>query len=109
MGACIAAATSAAANPPHTVDLDAPGAIAALQKSNPALFTKLGSVLHNLMTRDEATIERVVRTAGGTSIERGQVIKTSYPAKAPLWFVLDDTRYVITVTVPDPRQAPKPR
>ena len=98
---CIAVATSAAANPLlRTVDLDRPGALAALERSNPRHFAKLERLLHDTMRRDEATVARFIRTAGATGIHRGNMIKTSYPAKAPLSFTLDDTRYVITVTLP---------
>ena len=93
----------------RTVDLDAPGALEALQKSNPGHFGKLQNLVARTMSRDEASVERIILAAGGSAIHRGHLIRTSYPARAPLSFVLDDVRYVITVTVPDPGFTPKSR
>ena len=81
----------------RTVDLREPGALHALQESNPAHFEKIHRALVALDERPE-------RAEGGwlqTNIDARDVdlsellLKTSYPPKQLLRFTLEDTRYLL--------------
>ncbi len=71
---CVAAMTSPAPAA-GTIDLDAPGALEALARANPAHHTKVRHVSYV------------------------PVVLTSHPAKRRLSFALDDTRYEAVVVL----------
>jgi hypothetical protein len=92
--------------PRHFVDLDKPGALEALQQSNPTHFDKIRQIIRGVAQQADANVPswmlskfnaRVVRYAPNEM--------TTYPQRR-LSFVIDDTNYVVVITpragVPSP-------
>jgi hypothetical protein len=81
------------------VDLDAPGALAKVQRDNPAHFRAITRILQEAPQRKPQTIAGWVRTAFDARMASALLVKTSYPPQARLEFVLDDTEYRALVTL----------
>lgn len=91
---------SAQSTPRRTVDLDAPGALAALQQSNPAHYVKVRTILDDVLRRKDADVPRWLRTRfDARDVSYQPVVLTSYPPKRRLSFALDDTHYLVVITL----------
>jgi hypothetical protein len=91
-------APAAVAGP--TIDLDQPGALAALEQTNPAHHAKVKRILEGVNRRPGAEVPRWMRVAfDARAVEYPPIVLTSHPAKRRLSFALDDTRYVAIVVL----------
>ena len=95
------------------VDLRAPGALDALQRSSPEHYARVGEILERTRRFPEAGPTRWLPAsvnAADVQYTRG-LMKTSYPPKETLRFRLDDVRYTVDVTRHDvaARITPLPR
>lgn len=81
------------------VDLDTPGALARLQQANPAHYRAISEILKEAPYRKPQALSGWVRTAFDAKMASAMLIKTSYPPRARLEFVLDDTEYRALVTL----------
>lgn len=89
---------------PRTVVLDAPGALEALQRSNPAHFDKVRRILDGLLQRPDAEVPRWMEVSfGARDVSYVQVVLTSHPPKRRLSFALDQTRYEAMFTLTNVR------
>ncbi|MGO9572027.1 MAG: hypothetical protein ACLP5H_31280 [Desulfomonilaceae bacterium] len=89
----------------HTVDLDEPGALEALQRDNPAHYEEIHKIMDDLSWKPDSEIpgwiqtHSKVRNFSYTSFRDGSVLLTSYPPKKGLSFTLDGTLYRTLVTM----------
>ena len=84
----------------QTVDLDKPGALQALQQSNPAHFEKVRQIVSGVAHQQDVKVPRWMRTNfNAQDVTYAPIEMTSYPPKRRLAFALDDTRYVVVVTL----------
>ena len=91
---------SAQSAPQGTVDLDAPGALGALQQSNPAHYIKVRTILTDVLLRQDAEVPRWLQASfNARDISYQPIVLTSHPPKRRLSFALDDTRYVAVITL----------
>jgi hypothetical protein len=81
------------------IDLDSPGALAQVQRDNPAHYRTITKILREAPGRKPQNLAGWVRTAFDARMASALVIKTSYPPRARLEFVLDDTEYRALVTL----------
>ncbi|MBQ5948145.1 hypothetical protein [Massilia sp. ST3] len=90
---------SAGAEPRRQVDLDAPGALEQVRRERPAHVQAVTRILREAPERKPQAIAGWVRTAFDARMASAMLIKTSYPPRARLEFVLDDTEYRALVTL----------
>jgi hypothetical protein len=90
------------------VDLDTPGALARVQQDNPAHFRAISEILREAPYRKPQALSGWVRTAFDAKMASFMLIKTSYPPRARLEFVLDDTEYRALVTLQNVEPAVTP-
>ena len=82
------------------LDLDRPGALATLEHDNPRHFAKVERILREAPQIPLLSLPGWLRTQfAADEVAAPFLIRTSYPAKARLSFVLDDTRYVASVVL----------
>ena len=86
----------------RTVDLDRPGALAAVARERPDHFAKIQRILdavpHRLLAGDSAATS--MRTEfQAKDVRYSDIVMTSYPPKKRLEFSLDRTSYVTVVTL----------
>jgi hypothetical protein len=82
----------------RTVDLDAPGALQALQLSNPTHFNIVLQVMSGVAQQPDAQVPGWMRATFNTQgVHYAPIAMTSFPPKRRLSFVLDDSRYTIVV------------
>jgi hypothetical protein len=90
--------------PRHTVDLDAPGALEALRRSNPGHFEATRRILEGVLQRSDAEVRRWLQVSfGARDVSYAPVVLTSHPPKRRLSFALDDTRYETVLTLTNVR------
>jgi hypothetical protein len=90
--------------PTRTVDLDAPGALEALERSNPAHHEKVRKIVEGVIHQPASRVSRWIAVAfNGRDVSYAPVLMTSHPPKRRLSFALDDTRYVTVVTLTNVR------
>ena len=95
-GTCYAAGES-------LVDLDRPGAMAALERDNPSHFAKVERMLREAPAQSFMLIPRWMRTQfDAKDVETHKLLKTSYPPQTRVSFVLDNARYSKTIYVDAP-------
>lgn len=102
LAALLASATLAAhagPAPRQHVDLDSPGALARVQRDNPAHAKAITRILREAPYRRPQGLAGWVRTAFDAKMASAMLVKTSYPPQARLEFVLDDTEYRAMVTL----------
>lgn len=102
LAALLAGATLAAGagpGPRQPVDLDAPGALARVQREHPAHARAITRILSEAPYRRPQGLAGWVRTAFDAKMASAMLVKTSYPPQARLAFVLDDTEYRAMVTL----------
>jgi hypothetical protein len=89
-----------AARPGQRVDLNAPGALEALNQSRPAHFEKVRKILEGVLQRPDRDVPRWMQVSFGASdVDYRPVVLTSHPPKRRLSFALDDTHYEAVVTL----------
>jgi hypothetical protein len=81
------------------VDLDAPGALERVQQDNPAHYRAITDILREAPYRRPQTLSGWVRTAFDARMASVMLIKISYPPRARLEFMLDNTEYRAFVTL----------
>jgi hypothetical protein len=81
------------------IDLDAPGALARVQRDNPMHYRAVTRILREAPQHKPATLAGWVRTAFDARMASAMLVKTSYPPQARLEFVLDKTEYRALVTL----------
>jgi hypothetical protein len=82
------------------IDLDTPGAFEALQQSNPTHFEKVRQILTGIVQQPDAAVPGwMLANFNARGVNYAPIEMTSYPPKRRLSFALDDTRYVIIVTL----------
>jgi hypothetical protein len=91
--ASAALSVHAGPEPSRHVDLDRPGALAQVQRDNPAHYRTITTILREAPGRKPQSLAGWVRTAFDARMASALLIKTSYPPRARLEFVLDDTGY----------------
>ncbi|MBI4524661.1 MAG: hypothetical protein HY695_12720 [Deltaproteobacteria bacterium] len=93
------AATGEAA-PGRTINLNQPGALEALQQSNPKHYEKVRRILEGLFQQPDAAVPRWIQTNfDARNVSYAPILLTSDPPKRRLSFALDDTRYEAVVTL----------
>src|SRR2546426_11788664 len=66
--------------PRRTVDLDAPGALAALQQSNPEHYVKVRTILTDVLLRQDAEVPRWLQASfNARDISYQPIVLTSHP------------------------------
>ena len=81
------------------VNLNAPGAMQALERSNPAHHKKIVAILEGVTEQKIKDVPKWLQTAfDARSVQYTSVLLVSDPPKRDLSFVLDDTRYRARVT-----------
>jgi hypothetical protein len=98
----------AGVEPTRHVDLDRPGALARVQRDNPAHYRAIARILREAPERKPQTLAGWVRIAFDARMAEAMLIKTSYPPQARLEFVLDDTEYRALVTLRNVKPAVVP-
>lgn len=83
----------------HQVDLDTAGALERVQRDNPAHFRAITQILREAPYRQPQALSGWVRIAFDAKMASAMLIKTSYPPRARLQFVLDETEYRALVTL----------
>jgi hypothetical protein len=81
------------------VDLDRPGELARVQRDHPAHYRAIARILREAPQRKPQNLAGWVRTAFDARMASALVVKTSYPPRARLEFVLGDTEYRALVTL----------
>lgn len=102
----VAAASLAAADPrvPRVIDLDKPGALEALQQSNPGHYDKVREIVAGVVTQPDPDVPRWIQVKfAGRDVQYAPVVMTSFPPQRRLAFALDDTRYHVVVTLTNVR------
>ncbi|MDM0026554.1 hypothetical protein [Variovorax saccharolyticus] len=93
-------AASAFAGP--VIDLDTPGAMASLRRSNADHFERVQGVVAGLSSSSADTAPIWLRTRyRADDLVVGSMTLTSYPPQRKLALTLDDTRYRLTWTLRD--------
>ncbi len=88
----------------RTVDIDARGALAALEQSNPGHYEKVRRILTDIVDRREGDVPRWMQaTFAAQDVRYAPVVLTSNPPRRRLSFVLDTTRYQAIVTLTNVR------
>src|SRR5213595_3831420 len=91
---------------PLEVDLDAPGALEALARSNPADYAKVQRIVAEVGAQPDAKVGEWLRVNfSASSVAYPPLLKTSYPAKRRLTFSLGFTTYTTLLTVQEPARA----
>jgi hypothetical protein len=106
MKSLIAALAMAFAGSAIAVDLDRPGALEALQRDNPAHFTKVEKILSDAPRMPYGSISGWIRTEfNAKGVNTSHLLKTTYPAQARLTFTLDHVEYSKTIFIDAPATA----
>ena len=89
-----------------TVDLDRPGALAALEQTNPAHYAKVKLILAGVTRNPDSDVPRWMRVGfDARDVSYAPIVLTSHPAQRRLSFALDETRYVSVIVLTDLRGA----
>jgi hypothetical protein len=84
----------------RTIDLDASGALEALQQTNPTHYVTVRTILAEVFLRPGTEVPRWLRVSfNAQGISYPPIVFTSHPPKRLLSFTLDDTRYVAVITL----------
>jgi hypothetical protein len=88
----------------RTIDLDRPGALQALQQSNPAHYENVRRIIEGVLQRPDTEVPRWIQvTFNGRDVWYAPVVMTSDPPRRRLSFALDDTRYETVITLTNVR------
>jgi hypothetical protein len=80
----------------QTVNLDRPGALAALEKERPDHYRTVLMTVRATERMNCAIDLRAYRAGDGKGACRSHLIRTSYPAQVALWIPVGDAQYTIT-------------
>ncbi len=114
--AVLAVALLSVAGIPHsrahrTIDLDLPGNLEAVQRTNPDHFARIERILDEVprrLTSEQAVATWMRAEFQARNVRYADLIMTSLPPKKRLEFSLDDTSYVKVVTLTGWRSKPTP-
>jgi hypothetical protein len=96
----VAVVAAGAVIPVRTVNLDQPGALQALQRSNPTHYEKIQKIMDQLLRQPDAEVPHWMQANfDARDATYGPILLTSLPPKRRLSFTLDDTRYEAIVTL----------
>ena len=99
-----AVAAAGDATPRRAIDLNEPGALEALQRSNPTHYEKVRQILEGVLQRPDTDVPRWIQTNfAAHDVSYVPVVLTSHPPKRRLSFALDATRYEAVVTLTNVR------
>src|SRR5690348_16088436 len=74
----------------RTVDLNAPGALEMLQRSNPAHYEKVRHILDGILQQPDANVPRWIQASfDGRDVTYAPIVMTSLPPRRRLAFALD--------------------
>ena len=86
------------------VDLNAPGALEAVARSNPDHYDKIRRILEGILRRPEASVPRWIEVNfDGRDVSYLPIVLTSHPPKRRLSFALDTTRYEAIIVLTNVR------
>jgi hypothetical protein len=95
-----ALAVAGDATPTPTINLNEPGALGALEHSNPRHYEKIRKILDGVVRQTESGVTHWIRaTFDARNVSYAPVLLTSAPPKRRLSFALDDTRYEAVITL----------
>ena len=84
----------------QTVDLDKPGALEALQQSNPTHFDKVCQIMSGVARQPDVKVPGwMLANFNARDVSYAPIEMTSFPPKRRLSFALDNTRYMVVVTL----------
>ena len=92
------------------INLNAPGSINAVKRSNPDHYKKIRGILIDIQWMSAVSIPAYIEANyGAQDVVYDGLWKTSYPAKGGLFlsFSLDETPYVVEVTAEDFEAVPE--
>ena len=93
-----AVAAAGGATPGRAIDLNTPGALEALQNSNPTHYEKVRKILEGVLQQPDAGVPRWMQTNfDAQDVKYLPIVLTSHPPKRRLSFSLDATRYEAVV------------
>ncbi len=93
-----AVAVAGGATPGRVVDLNAPGALEALQSANPTPYEKVRKILESAPQQPDAGVPRWMLTNfAAQDVKYLPIVLTSHPPRRRLSFSLDATRYEAVV------------
>jgi hypothetical protein len=99
-----AVAAAGQATPGRAINLNEPGALEALQHSNPTHYKKVRKIMEGLFQRPDIAVPRWIQTNfDARNVSYAPILLTSDPPKRRLSFALDDTRYEAVVTLTNVR------
>jgi hypothetical protein len=88
----------------RTVDLNAPGALEVLQRSDPAHYEKVRHILDGVLQQPDANVPRWIQASfHGRDVTYAPIVMTSLPPKRRPSFALDATRYEAVIVLPNVR------
>ena len=103
----LGAQTGASAAAPRlgpVIDLDRPGVLETLQRSNPAHYAKVRQIIEGVVRRSDADVPRWMQASfNAHDVTYAPIVMTSYPPRRHLSFALDRTRYEAIVTLTNVR------
>jgi hypothetical protein len=83
-----------------TVDLNRPGALEALQQSDPDHYAKVKLILEGVARHPDSDVPRWIRVGfDARNVDYAPIVLTSHPAQRRLAFSLDQTRYVAVIVL----------
>ena len=84
----------------RTVDLNVLGALDAVQRSSPTHYKKIDRIVQGLLEQPDTRASFWVQTTfNARNVTYPPIFLTSFPAQRHLSFTLDDTRYMVTLTL----------
>ncbi len=99
-----AVAAAGDATPRRAIDLNAPSALEALQRSNPTHYEKIRKILEGVLQRPDTDVPRWIQTNfAAHEVSYVPIVLTSHPPKRRLSFALDTTRYEAVVVLTNVR------
>jgi hypothetical protein len=88
----------------HPVNLNRPGALRALEQSNPPHYEKVRQILEGVVRQPVGAVPGWIQTTfDAQNAHYSLMLLTSSPPKRRLSFTLDETRYQAVVTLTDVR------
>jgi hypothetical protein len=107
------AVAAPAQGPLREMNLDRPGALEAIEQSNPAHYAKILVIMRVSQMEPCEHVPTILKTKEGVGVEDVRcdsfLLLTSYPPKRHMTFVLDDVRYtsnVVQVRLQRPKALP---
>ena len=96
----VAIATAADIGLRRTVDLDVPGAMERVRAANPDHFDKIAKMIEGVTQQPDTAVPRWLRVNfDARDVNYRPIVMTSYPPKRRLSFALDDTHYLVVITL----------